>query len=169
MTKYLLLDFSEWTYVLRDCKEITWPFWLVLLHANFVKNPRRSYGCIFCLVITQNNFVNSSHFISQQTLSINVRSNSCLRLFTHEIFMPPSRHTEAWLCRTPEGWHIIAPGFNPGYKKNTLPVLAGFSMAKLKIMTKHITHINRFTLWNNFQIPQGKQKYKHMKHPWLAS
>ena len=26
------------------------------------------------------------------------------------------------------------------------------------------TQYIRFTLWNSFQIPQGKQNYKHMKH-----
>ncbi len=47
--------------------------------------------------------------------------------------------------------------------------MAGFSIAcpelvegKPKIMTKHKKHINRFTLWNSFQIPQGKQNYKQM-------
>ena len=45
--------------------EITLLFRLVLLHANCVKKPRRSFGyaCVFCLVIAQNNFASSVQLI----------------------------------------------------------------------------------------------------------
>ncbi len=40
--------------------------------------------------------------------------------------MPENRHTAARLKSSVRSEIFIASGFNPGYKKNTLPVLAGF-------------------------------------------